>query len=96
MDTDYQLFGNDPQTVLIIFFVCHLIGLCSTLFNPIVYCYWNEGFKREFLAIVRGVGSKLAACPFVGCLLLAKRNTTSSKTRSTNNFTAADNRQVKT
>ena len=58
MDIDYQLFGNDPQTVLIIFFVCHLIGLCSTLFNPIVYCYWNEGFKREFWAIVTGLKTR--------------------------------------
>ena len=65
-----QLFGNDTETVLIIFFCCHLVGLCSTLYNPIVYCYWNKAFKKEFLLTVRGIRSSAHTslkCLHEGC-----------------------------
>ncbi|GFR93735.1 orphan G-protein coupled receptor 40 [Elysia marginata] len=43
-------FHPDPEKLSynsIVFFICHLIAISSTCFNPFVYCWLNENFREE-------------------------------------------------
>ena len=53
MDANYQLFGNDTHVIIFVFLICHIIGMFSTLLNPIMYGYWNEGFNKEIWEIFK-------------------------------------------
>ncbi|OON14491.1 7 transmembrane receptor [Opisthorchis viverrini] len=36
-----------PQYFTLVFFVCHLCGMSSAVYNPFLYAWMNENFKRE-------------------------------------------------
>ncbi|RUS76802.1 hypothetical protein EGW08_015448 [Elysia chlorotica] len=43
-------FHPDPEKLSynsVVFFICHLIAISSTCFNPFVYCWLNENFREE-------------------------------------------------
>ena len=35
------------------FFVCHLVAISSTCYNPFIYCWLNEAFRAEIRAVFR-------------------------------------------
>ena len=45
----------DGDKMLAIFITCHLLGMASTVFNPIMYGYKNEHMRRDLITIVNKV-----------------------------------------
>ena len=43
--THFGLVGHNSTAILI----CHLIAMSSTCYNPFIYCWLNEHFRREAL-----------------------------------------------
>ncbi|XP_065318547.1 neuropeptide Y receptor type 2-like isoform X2 [Gordionus sp. m RMFG-2023] len=37
---------------VLIFFVCHVIAMSSTCYNPMIYAWMNENFRKEFKAVL--------------------------------------------
>ena len=52
-------FKNDKQTYLIIYAICHMIGMSSACSNPVLYGWLNENFRKEFKDIWSSVRSCL-------------------------------------
>ena len=46
-------FGDDTQTMLIVYGICHMIGMSSASSNPLLYGWLNENFRKEFKEILR-------------------------------------------
>ncbi|KAK4301733.1 hypothetical protein Pmani_026137 [Petrolisthes manimaculis] len=44
-------FYDDPEAMVIVYAVCHLIGMSSACSNPLLYGYFNDNFKRQFFEI---------------------------------------------
>jgi hypothetical protein len=51
-DVSPTTFGTDPETVIVVYCVVHIVGLTSTCTNPVLYAFFNENFRREFDGIV--------------------------------------------
>ena len=51
----------DGETMLAIFISCHLIGMASTVFNPIMYGYKNEPMRRDLIIILNKILRKCGA-----------------------------------
>ena len=48
----YDPFGDDTETMLIAYCVCHVIGMSSASSNPLLYGWLNENFRKEFKEIL--------------------------------------------
>lgn len=48
----YNPFQEDQETMLIIYAVCHLLGMSSACANPWLYGWYNDNFRSEFRDIV--------------------------------------------
>ena len=46
----------DSDTMITIFICCHLIGMASTVFNPVMYGYRNEHLRHDALQVRRLIG----------------------------------------
>lgn len=57
-------FGDNTDLMLIIYALCHMVGMSSACSNPLLYGWLNKNFKKEFYEIFD------ALCPFC---TLAKR-----------------------
>ncbi|XP_069178257.1 neuropeptide F receptor-like [Procambarus clarkii] len=44
-------FGDDMETILVVYAVCHMMGMSSACSNPLVYGWLNDNFRKEFLEI---------------------------------------------
>ena len=52
----YNPFSNDQaELMIIIYAVCHMLGMSSALANPLLYGYLNENFRQEFREIAASV-----------------------------------------
>ena len=49
--------GMDSETMITIFICCHLIGMASTVFNPVMYGYRNEHLRHDALQVGIAKGS---------------------------------------
>ena len=50
--TEYHKpFSNWPYLFLV-FFIAHVIAMSSTIYNPFLYAWMNENFKKEFKTVV--------------------------------------------
>ncbi|XP_050397295.1 G-protein coupled receptor 83 [Patella vulgata] len=55
----YHLLTNLHPNVIVfqynstVFFICHWIAICSTCFNPFIYCWLNETFREELFDKLR-------------------------------------------
>ena len=47
-----NIFGTDPETIITVYCVVHLVGLTSTCTNPVLYAFFNENLRREFDGIL--------------------------------------------
>ncbi|KAK4319864.1 hypothetical protein Pmani_009250 [Petrolisthes manimaculis] len=44
-------FGEDTETMLVVYAVCHMAGMSSACSNPLLYGWLNDNFRKEFLEI---------------------------------------------
>ena len=47
----------DSETMITIYICCHLIGMASTVFNPVMYGYRNEHLRHDALQVGTAKGS---------------------------------------
>lgn len=55
----FNPFGDDTETMLIIYAVCHMTGMSSACANPLLYGWLNDNFRKEF----REIGTSVCRCP---------------------------------
>ncbi|XP_069679292.1 neuropeptide F receptor-like [Periplaneta americana] len=48
-------FGEDRQTMMIMYAVCHMMGMSSACSNPLLYGWLNDNFRKEFKEILAAV-----------------------------------------
>ncbi|XP_069938217.1 neuropeptide F receptor-like [Cherax quadricarinatus] len=53
-------FGEDTESMLIVYSVCHMAGMSSACSNPLLYGWLNDNFRKEFLEIF---GALCPWCP---------------------------------
>ena len=53
-----QQIGN-WRFILLVFFVGHVVAMSSTVYNPFLYAWMNDAFRREFQRV-------LPLCSFIG------------------------------
>ena len=46
-------FGDDLDTMLIIYAVCHLCGMSSACVNPLLYGWLNVKLRQEIVLLIR-------------------------------------------
>ncbi|KAJ8894822.1 hypothetical protein PR048_000129 [Dryococelus australis] len=63
----YNLFGDDRQSMMICYAVCHMMGMSSACSNPLLYGWLNDNFRKEFKEIVA------CLCPCVDLGLVQDR-----------------------
>jgi len=51
-----QQFGN-WHYILLVFFVAHVVAMSSTVYNPFLYAWMNDAFRREFQRVLPLCGS---------------------------------------
>ncbi|XP_057373344.1 neuropeptide F receptor-like [Daphnia carinata] len=44
----WNVFGDDTETMLICYAVCHMVGMSSACANPLLYGWLNDNFRKEF------------------------------------------------
>ncbi|CAL4157312.1 unnamed protein product [Meganyctiphanes norvegica] len=47
----YNPFGENTESMLIGFAICHMMGMSSACSNPFLYGWLNDNFRKEFLEI---------------------------------------------
>jgi neuropeptide Y receptor len=52
-------FGEDRQSMMICYAVCHMMGMSSACSNPLLYGWLNDNFRKEFKEILASM------CPCV-------------------------------
>lgn len=60
---------EDQETMLIIYAVCHLLGMSSACANPWLYGWYNDNFRSEFRDII----SPILRCFGYYCPTLARQ-----------------------
>ncbi|XP_071441002.1 neuropeptide F receptor-like [Hetaerina americana] len=45
-------FGEDRQTMMVTYAVCHMAGMSSACSNPLLYGWLNDNFRKEFKEIL--------------------------------------------
>ncbi|XP_045483923.1 prolactin-releasing peptide receptor-like [Pieris rapae] len=49
---DYYIYAIHSRFYFLIFFVCHVIAMSSTCYNPFIYAWMNENFRKEFKQLI--------------------------------------------
>lgn len=44
----YNPFGDDMETMLVVYAGCHMMGMSSACSNPLMYGWLNDNFHKEF------------------------------------------------
>lgn len=45
---DYYMYAIHWKYYLVAFFTCHVVAMSSTCYNPFIYAWMNENFRKEF------------------------------------------------
>ena len=76
------------------------IGMCSACINPIIYAYWNETFREEFISIGKTIKSIFFDIHYfinyIFCGIFKKQNITTDDHQNHNTEMLADSPQIKT
>ncbi|KAF4528607.1 hypothetical protein B566_EDAN009211 [Ephemera danica] len=48
----YNPFGADRQSMMVVYAICHMIGMSSACSNPLLYGWLNDNFRKEFKEIL--------------------------------------------
>ena len=67
---------EDQETMLIIYAVCHVLGMSSACANPWLYGWYNDNFRNEF----RDIASPILLCFGQICPTLARQISVSTLT----------------
>lgn len=70
---------EDQETMLVIYAVCHMLGMSSACANPWLYGWYNDNFRNEFRDIVGPV--LRCCCPSAMANSLSLTSSTSAKQR---------------
>ncbi|XP_047112083.1 neuropeptide F receptor-like [Schistocerca piceifrons] len=65
LDLWYPFDSSQGETMIILYAVCHMMGMSSACSNPLLYGWLNENFRKEFREIAS------CACP---CLPAVRRS----------------------
>lgn len=49
--TEYQEFLEKWEYYILIFFIAHIIAMSSTMYNPFLYAWMNDNFRKEFKTV---------------------------------------------
>jgi neuropeptide Y receptor len=50
--SEYKTDFDQGKFFVLIFFIAHVIAMSSTIYNPFLYAWMNENFKKEFKTVV--------------------------------------------
>ncbi|XP_030035353.1 neuropeptide Y receptor type 2-like [Manduca sexta] len=54
---DYYMYAIHLKYYFLVFFVCHVIAMSSTCYNPFIYAWMNENFRKEFKQLIPCIDS---------------------------------------
>ncbi|XP_041987321.1 prolactin-releasing peptide receptor-like [Aricia agestis] len=57
ISSDFYSFAEDWKYYMVLFFVAHFIAMSSTCYNPFLYAWLNENFRKEFKQILPCLGA---------------------------------------
>ncbi|KAL4702217.1 hypothetical protein ACJJTC_004623 [Scirpophaga incertulas] len=57
ISSDFYSFAEDWTYYMVLFFVAHFIAMSSTCYNPFLYAWLNENFRKEFKQILPCLGA---------------------------------------
>ncbi|XP_023943808.1 neuropeptide Y receptor type 2 [Bicyclus anynana] len=57
ISSDFYSLAEDWKYYMILFFVAHFIAMSSTCYNPFLYAWLNENFRKEFKQILPCLGA---------------------------------------
>lgn len=55
--SDFYSFTEDWKYYMVFFFIAHFIAMSSTCYNPFLYAWLNENFRKEFMQILPCLGA---------------------------------------
>ena len=50
--SEYRAEVGEWEYFVLVFFIAHVIAMSSTVYNPFLYAWMNENFKKEFKQVV--------------------------------------------
>ena len=56
--SEYKGTVQDWKYFVLVFFIAHVIAMSSTIYNPLLYAWMNENFKKEFKLVVPCIFSR--------------------------------------
>ena len=77
--SEYRESITEWNYFVLVFFIAHVIAMSSTIYNPFLYAWMNENFKKEFKQVVP-------------CLFRSRRH--SSMNGLTTQYTTVDTQSV--
>ena len=77
--SDYRETVTEWNYFVLVFFIAHVIAMSSTIYNPFLYAWMNENFKKEFKQVIP-------------CLFRSRRH--SSMNGLTTQYTTVDTQSV--
>ncbi|XP_026733115.1 prolactin-releasing peptide receptor-like [Trichoplusia ni] len=57
ISSDFYSLAEDWRYYMVLFFVAHFIAMSSTCYNPFLYAWLNENFRKEFMQILPCLGA---------------------------------------
>lgn len=72
---------QDTSTFRIVFACCHMVGMSSACFNPLLYGWLNDNFQKEFKEIFALITGKLSSCCSVKGSIISGRTSISLEGR---------------
>ena len=77
--SEYRESITEWNYFVLVFFIAHVIAMSSTIYNPFLYAWMNENFKKEFKQVIP-------------CLFRSRRH--SSMNGLTTQYTTVDSQSV--
>lgn len=50
--TEYQPYLQRWEYFILIFFIAHIVAMSSTMYNPFLYAWMNDNFRKEFKTVM--------------------------------------------
>lgn len=57
ISSDFYSLAEDWKYYMMLFFIAHFIAMSSTCYNPFLYAWLNENFRKEFMQILPCLGA---------------------------------------
>lgn len=63
ISSDFYSLAEDWRYYMVLFFIAHFIAMSSTCYNPFLYAWLNENFRKEFKQILPCLGAFVTKKP---------------------------------